>query len=93
MNPILISEEKYRSNPPKNKKNMNPAQLKLNLIKHITQIEDVNLLQRMQSFLNTSGSLYNDTLNEIPSLRNNKDTEFNDKEDFTDYIKEWVKDM
>ncbi len=72
---------------------MNPSQLKLNLIKHITQIEDVNLLQRMQAFLNTSGSLYNDKLNEIPSLRNNKNEDFNDKEDFTDYIKEWVKDM
>jgi len=72
---------------------MNPSQLKLNLIKHITQIEDVNLLQRMQAFLNTSGSLYNDKLNEIPTLRNNKNEDFNDKEDFTDYIKEWVKDM
>ena len=72
---------------------MNPLQLKLNLIKHITQIEDVNLLQRMQAFLNTSGSLYNDKLNEIPTLRNNKNEDFNDKEDFTDYIKEWVKDM
>ena len=72
---------------------MNTLELKLNLIKHITQIEDVSLLQRMQAFLNTSGSLYNDTLNKIPSLRNNKNEEFNDKEDFTDYIKEWVKDM
>lgn len=72
---------------------MNTLELKLNLIKHITQIEDVSLLQRMQAFLNTSGSLYNDTMNEVPSLRNNKIEEFNDKEDFTDYIKEWVKDM
>ena len=72
---------------------MDAQQLKLNLIKHITQIDDINLLQRMQAFLNTSGSLYNEKLNEIPSLRNNKDQEFNDKEDFTDYIKEWVKDM
>lgn len=72
---------------------MNTLELKLNLIKRITQIEDANVLQRMQAFLNTSGSLYNDTLNEIPSLRNNKNEEFNDKEDFTDYIKEWVKDM
>jgi len=72
---------------------MDVQQLKLNLITHITQIEDINLLQRMQSFLNTSGSLYNEKLNEIPSLRNNKNKEFNDKEDFTDYIKEWVKDM
>jgi hypothetical protein len=72
---------------------MNALELKLKLITHITQIEDINLLQRMQAFLNTSGSLYNETLNEIPSLRNNKNQEFNDKEDFTDYIKEWVKDM
>ena len=67
---------------------MNAQELKLNLIAHITKIEDVNLLQRLQAFLNTSGSLYNEKLNEIPSLRNNKDQEFNDKEDFTDYIKE-----
>ena len=72
---------------------MNALELKLNLIKSITQIEDVSLLQRMQAFLNTSGTLYNKKLNEIPSLRNNKESEFNDKEDFTDYIKEWVKDM
>jgi len=72
---------------------MNAQELKLNLIAHITKIEDINLLQRLQAFLNTSGSLYNEKLNEIPSLRNNKDQEFNDKEDFTNYIKEWVKDM
>lgn len=72
---------------------MNAAELKLNLIKHIIQVQDVKLLQKMQVFLNTSGSLYNQKLNEIPSLRNNKAEEFNDKEDFTDYIKEWVKDM
>lgn len=72
---------------------MNALELKMNLIKRITQIEDVNLLQRMQAFVNTSGTLYNEKINEIPSLRNNKDSEFNDKEDFTYYIKEWVKDM
>ncbi len=68
---------------------MNSLQIKLNLIKQITQIEDPKLLERLQAFLNTSGSLYNENI----SLRNNKETEFNDKEDFTDYIKEWVKDM
>jgi len=72
---------------------MNNSQIKLDLIRKITQIEDVNLLERIQAFLNTSGSLYNEKLNEIPSLRNNKESDFNDKEDFTDYIKEWVKDM
>jgi len=72
---------------------MNLLQIKLNLIKQITQIEDPKLLERLQAFLNTSGSLYNEKLNEHLSLRNNKESEFNDKEDFTDYIKEWVKDM
>jgi len=72
---------------------MNTLQIKLNLIKQITQIEDPIFLERLQGFINTSGSLYNEKLNETLSLRNNKETEFNDKEDFTDYIKEWVKDM
>ena len=72
---------------------MNALQTKLNLIKQITQIEDVKLLEKLQVFLNTSGSLYNEKINENPSLRNNKEDDFNDKEDFTDYIKEWVKDM
>ena len=72
---------------------MNTLQIKLNLIKQITQIEDPKLLERLQAFLNTSGSLYNEKLNEHLSLRNNKESDFNDKEDFTDYIKEWVKDM
>lgn len=72
---------------------MNAVELKLNLIKQITQIEDVNLLRRLQAFVNTSGTLYNKKLNEIPSLRNNKVSEMNDKEDFTDYIKEWLKEM
>lgn len=68
---------------------MNASQIKLNLIQKIAQIEDVNLLERIQTFLNTSGSLYNDKI----SMSNNKESDFNDKEDFTDYIKEWVKDL
>jgi len=68
---------------------MNASQIKIDLIQKIAQIEDVNLLERIQTFLNTSGSLYNDKI----SMSNNKEIEFNDKEDFTDYIKEWVKDL
>jgi hypothetical protein len=72
---------------------MNNSQIKLDIIRKITKIEDINLLERIKAFLNTSGSLYSEKLNEIPSLRNNKESDFNDKEDFTNYIKEWVKDM
>ncbi len=72
---------------------MNNRELKLSLIQKIIQIEDVRLLQKIQVFLNTSGSFYNENLKDIPSLRNNKDEKFNETEDFTDYIKEWVKNM
>lgn len=72
---------------------MNTSQIKLNLIQKIAKIEDVNLLKKLQAFLNTSGSLYNEKINEIPSMSNNKESDFNDTEDFTDYIKEWVKDL
>jgi hypothetical protein len=72
---------------------MNNAEIKLDLIKKITRLEDVNLLERLKAFLNTSGTIYNNKINETPSLSNNKERDFNDKEDFTDYIKEWVKEM
>ena len=68
---------------------MGTLQIKLNLIKQITQIEDAKLLEKLQTFLNTSGSLDHKNI----SLQNNEESEFTDTEDFTDYIKEWVKDM
>jgi len=68
---------------------MNTLQIKLNLIKHITQIEDPKLLEILQIFLNSLESLNDKNI----SLKNNEESEFTDTEDFTDYIKEWVKDM
>ena len=68
---------------------MNTRELKLGLIQKITQIEDVSLLQKIQAVINTSNSSYNENLKDTPSL----DADFNDTEDFTDYIKEWVKNM
>ena len=68
---------------------MNTLQIKLNLIKHITQIEDPKLLEILQIFLNSLESLNDKNI----CLKNNEESEFTDTEDFTDYIKEWVKDM
>ena len=68
---------------------MNNSQIKLNLIKQITQINDPKLLERLQTFLNTSASLHNENF----PKQNKKESEFTDTEDFTNYIKEWVKDM
>ena len=68
---------------------MKTRELKLGLIQKIIQIEDVSLLQKIQTVLNTSSSSYNENLKDTPTLN----TDFNDTEDFTDYIKEWVKNM
>lgn len=68
---------------------MNTRELKLGLIQKITQIEDVSLLQKIQAVINTSNSSYNEDSKGTPSLG----ADFNDTEDFTDYIKEWVKNM
>lgn len=63
---------------------MEKEQLKHHILQRIEKIEDVNLLNAIQSLLN---SLENEQI------------DFNDvnqvleKEDFTGYIKEWVKNM
>lgn len=73
---------------------MNALQIKkYNLIQKITLIDDSNLLQKIQDILVKSGYFTDEDLKGSPYLLNHKDNEFNGKEDFTDYIKEWVKDM
>lgn len=66
---------------------------KYHIIQQITMIQDLNLLQKIQDILAKSGSVYNEDLKGLPSLHNHEHHDFNDKEDFTDYIKEWVKNM
>ncbi len=68
---------------------MNALQLKNSIIKEITQIDDVKYLQKIQDLIN---SFYQNS-DEFPFLGNNKTDVNNDKENFTDYIKEWIKDM
>jgi len=73
---------------------MNSIQIiKYNIIQKITQIEDLEVLQKIQDILVKSVNLNDEDINSIPSLLNHKSIDFNDKEDFTDYIKEWLKDM
>ncbi|MEN8123539.1 MAG: hypothetical protein ABFR32_00305 [Bacteroidota bacterium] len=68
---------------------MNTLQLKNSIIKEISQIDDVKYLQKIHDLIN---SFYQNS-DEFPFLSNNKTNINNDKEDFTDYIKEWIKDM
>ena len=63
---------------------MEIEQLKLHLQNRIAQLDDLNMLNAIQSILN---SLENEQidLGEVNDVL--------EKEDFTGYIKEWVKNM
>lgn len=70
--------------------NMDSKELKNNILQRIGQIDDEVLLQYIQDFLDASDKYY---------IRKSKDIDISheasdeDKIDFTDYIKEWIKDM
>jgi hypothetical protein len=70
---------------------MDTLQLKNKIIQRITQIEDINLLKSIESLLNTS----DENILKLVSFMNEKlqYENSNETEDFTDYIKEWVKSM
>jgi len=63
---------------------MQKEKLKKDIIERIYQIDDHNKLNTIQTILNT---LENDQLN-LNAIDNALETE-----DFTGYIKEWLKDM
>ncbi len=70
---------------------MDTLQLKNKIIQRITQIEDINLLKSIESLFNTS----DENISKLVSYLNEKlqHENSNETEDFTDYIKEWVKSM
>jgi hypothetical protein len=70
---------------------MDTLQLKNKIIQRITQIEDVQLLKSIESLFNTS----DENISKLVSFMNEKlqYENSNETEDFTDYIKEWVKSM
>ena len=70
---------------------MDALQLKNKIIQRITQIEDINLLKSVESLFNTS----DENISKLVSYMNEKlqHENSNETEDFTDYIKEWVKSM
>ena len=70
---------------------MDTLQLKNKIIQRIIEIDDVNLLKSIQYIFNTSDKNISNFLAFANEKLQNKD--INETEDFTDYIKEWVKDM
>jgi hypothetical protein len=70
---------------------MNAPKLKIDIIKRIIEIDDIELLKSLESLFNTSDkniSKFLELANENMQQENENETE-----DFTAYIKEWVKNM
>ncbi len=69
---------------------MTSKDLKNNILQKIGQIEDETLLQYIQDFLDASDKYYTKKNKRFELTDDNQN---NDTVDFTDYIKEWLKDM
>jgi hypothetical protein len=68
---------------------MNAPELKKTIIKRIIEIDDIELLKSLEGFFNTSDK----NISKFLELANEKLQQENETEDFTAYIKEWVKNM
>ncbi|MEX1382293.1 hypothetical protein [Lutibacter sp.] len=68
---------------------MDSLQLKNKIIQRIIEIEDVNLLKSIDALFDTSDK----NIAKFLTFANEKFSQADEKEDFTDYIKEWVKNM
>lgn len=69
---------------------MSSNELKNKILQKINGIEDEVLLQYIQDFLDASDKYYS---KKIKDLDLTHEDEGKDTPDFTEYIKEWVKDM
>jgi len=70
---------------------MDTVQLKNKIIERILEIEDNIVLKNIDNILNSSDENMLKLLNFSTNKLQNQD--YNETEDFTGYIKEWVKSM
>tara|TARA_R110001583_G_scaffold8413_6_gene40209 strand:- start:3970 stop:4176 length:207 start_codon:yes stop_codon:yes gene_type:complete len=68
---------------------MNSLQLKNKIIQRIIEIDDINLLKSIDALFNASDK----NILKFLILANDKFQQENETDNFTDYIKEWVKNM
>lgn len=68
---------------------MDSSQLKNKIIQRIIEINDVELLKAIDVLFDTSDK----NISKFLAFANEKISQANETEDFTDYIKEWVKSM
>ena len=65
--------------------------LKEKIIERINQIEDVNILKSIEILFNSSEEEIAKFL--TFAIEQNKNTDVSETSEYTDYIKEWVKNM
>lgn len=70
---------------------MKASKLKIDIINRIIEINDIELLKSLEGLLNTSDKNISKFL-ELANEKLQQENE-NETEDFTAYIKEWVKNM
>lgn len=70
---------------------MNSPELKNKIIERILEIEDINMLKSIEILFNTSNKNIAKFLNFV--FEKAQEDQLKETEDFTDYIKEWVKNM
>lgn len=70
---------------------MNSLELKNKIIQRIIEIDDINMLKSIEILFNTSDQNISKLLTFV--FEKKQDDQLNETEDFTDYIKEWVKNM
>ena len=68
---------------------MNSLELKNKIIQRIIEIDDVNLLESIDALFNDSDK----NVLKFIVLANDKFQQESETDNFTDYIKEWVKNM
>lgn len=68
---------------------MDSSQLKNKIIQRIIEINDDNLLKSIDILFNTS----DENISKFLAFANEKISQSDETEDFTNYIKEWVKSM
>ena len=70
---------------------MNAPKLKIAIINRIIEIDDIELLKSLESLLNTTDKNISKFL-ELANEKLQQENEY-ETEDFTAYIKEWVKNV
>ena len=72
---------------------MNKMQLKNTILQHLARINDTESLKKILDLVNELMDEKNEAQESYPFLGNESDELMENKENFNEYIKEWIKQM